>query len=148
MNLHRRCIAVRQGRVEAVWPVGRLPDLLAASDFVVIAAPHTPQTEKLFRRPQLQQMKPTAYLINIGRGAIVDLSALVAALEAGELAGAGLDVFEHEPNVPSDYLELPNVVLSPHVAGYSEEASQQLRTSAVRTIADYLTGKPAVNVVN
>ena len=73
---------------------------------------------------------------------------LAAGLRERKLSGAGLDVFEHEPAVPDEYLDLPNVVLSPHVAWYSEEASQQLRTSAVRTIADFLTGKPAVNVVN
>src|SRR5262249_935025 len=83
--------------IAALWPVERLPDLLAQSDFVVIAAPHTPQTERLFRRPQFRQMKPTASLINIGRGAIVDLADLTAALQAGEIAGAGLDVFQGDP---------------------------------------------------
>ena len=85
------------GGVEALWRPERLPDLLGESDFVVIAAPHTPETEKLFRRPQFRQMKRSGYLINIGRGAIVDLADLTAALEAGELAGAALDVFETEP---------------------------------------------------
>src|SRR5262249_5799906 len=72
----------------ALWGLDRLPDLLRESDFVVIAAPHTPETVKLFRRAQLRQMKPTAYLINIGRGAIVDLGDLVAALRAAEIGGA------------------------------------------------------------
>ena len=88
--------------VAALWRLDRLPDLLGESDFVVIAAPHTPETVKLFRRAQFRQMKPTAYLINIGRGAIVDLGDLVAALRAAEIAGAGLDVFETEP-LPPDH---------------------------------------------
>src|SRR5205085_11190158 len=107
--------------VEALWPVERLPDLLAAADFVVIAAPHTPRTAKMFRREQFRRMKPTAYLINIGRGAIVDLADLTAALQAGEIAGAGLDVFETEP-LPADHPLWgmgQRVILTPHVAGYS-----------------------------
>src|SRR5262249_52380603 len=83
--------------VERVWPPEQMHELLAISDFVVIAAPHTPKTAKLFRREQFQQMKQTAYLINIGRGAIVDLGDLVEAIRADEIAGAGLDVFEVEP---------------------------------------------------
>lgn len=88
--------------VEALWPVDRLPDLLACSDYVVIAAPDTPATDKLFRRPQMARMKRTAYLVNVGRGAIVDLADLVEALRAGEIAGAALDVFEAEP-LPADH---------------------------------------------
>ncbi|OAI46137.1 dehydrogenase [Planctomycetaceae bacterium SCGC AG-212-F19] len=112
--------------VAAVWAPGRLPVLLAASDFVVIAAPHTPQTFKMFRRAQLQLMKPTAYLINIGRGAIVDLADLTAALQAKEIAGAGLDVFETEP-LPADHplWKMPNVILTPHVAGYSPRIAER-----------------------
>ena len=76
--------------VESLWPVERLPDLLAESDFVAIAAPHTPETFKMFRREQFGQMKSTAYLINIGRGVIVDLADLTAALQSQEIAGAAL----------------------------------------------------------
>jgi phosphoglycerate dehydrogenase-like enzyme len=79
--------------VAALWKPERLRELLAESDFVVIAAPHTPQTARMIRREQLRQMKKSAYLINIGRGAIVDLADLTAALQAQEIAGAALDVF-------------------------------------------------------
>src|SRR5262249_23585874 len=97
--------------VAALWKTDRLPDLLAASDFVVIAAPHTPQTVKLFRRAQFRQMKPTAYLINIGRGLIVDLPDLTSALQAREIPGAGLDVFETEPLPPDHPLwRMKNVI--------------------------------------
>jgi phosphoglycerate dehydrogenase-like enzyme len=112
--------------VSGVWKPGRLPVLLAVSDFVVICAPHTPDTAKMFRRDQFQLMKPTAYLINIGRGAIVDLSDLTASLEAGEIAGAGLDVFETEP-LPAEHplWKMPNVILTPHVAGYSPRIAER-----------------------
>jgi phosphoglycerate dehydrogenase-like enzyme len=112
--------------VAAVWKPNRLPVMLAASDVVVVAAPHTPDTEKMFRRAQFQLMKPTAYFINIGRGAIVDLADLTAALQAKEIAGAGLDVYETEP-LPADHplWKLPNVILTPHVAGYSPRIAER-----------------------
>src|SRR5262249_22840343 len=80
------------GAVDEIWPSDRLPELLAQSDFVVVAAPHTPETVKLFRSEKFARMKRTAYFINIGRGAIVDLADLAAALKAGTIAGAALDV--------------------------------------------------------
>src|SRR5262249_18268985 len=90
------------GVIPEVWKPQRLNELLAASDFVVISAPHTPETFKLFRRPQFEQMRRDAYLINIGRGAIVDLTDLTEALRERRIAGAGLDVFETEP-LPVDH---------------------------------------------
>ncbi|MEX2120525.1 MAG: D-2-hydroxyacid dehydrogenase [Pirellulales bacterium] len=136
-------------RVAALWPAERLGELLAESDFVAIAAPHTPATEKLFRRPQLRQMKRTAYLINIGRGAIVDLSDLVAALEAGELAGAGLDVFEIEPLPPDHPLwRMPNVIITPHVAGQSPRIAERHLGVLLDNIRRFIRGEALVNVVN
>ena len=87
--------------VDALWGIDRLDDLLAESDFVVSCVPHTPETFKLINADQFKQMKKTGYLINISRGVVVDLAALTAALEAGEIAGAGLDVFETEPFPPT-----------------------------------------------
>jgi phosphoglycerate dehydrogenase-like enzyme len=135
--------------VEALWPVTRLPNLLAASDFVVIAAPHTPQTVKLFRRPQFRQMKRTAYLINIGRGAIVDLADLVESLRAGEIAGAGLDVFETEP-LPAEHplWRLDNVILTPHVAGYSPRIAERHLAVLLDNLGRFRRGEPLRNVVN
>jgi phosphoglycerate dehydrogenase-like enzyme len=135
--------------VEALWPVTRLPDLLAASDFVVIAAPHTPQTVKLFRRPQFRQMKRTAYLINIGRGAIVDLADLVESLRAGEIAGAGLDVFETEP-LPAEHplWRMDNVILTPHVAGYSPRIAERHLAMLLDNLGRFRRGEPLRNVVN
>jgi phosphoglycerate dehydrogenase-like enzyme len=151
-----RVLAVDPVRTEApvgvttLWPVEQLPDLLAASDFVVIAAPHTPQTEKMFRRPQFRQMRRTAYLINIGRGAIVDLADLTAALEAGEIAGAGLDVFETEP-LPADHPLWrmgERVILTPHVAGYSPRIAERHLAVLLENVRRFGAGEPLTNIVN
>jgi phosphoglycerate dehydrogenase-like enzyme len=137
-------------RVEALWRPERLPELLGESDFVVIAAPHTPETEKLFRRPQFRQMKRSAYLINIGRGAIVDLTDLTAALEAGDLAGAALDVFETEP-LPADHplWGMGNrVILTPHVAGYSPRIAERHLAVLLDNVGRFVRGEGLVNAVD
>jgi phosphoglycerate dehydrogenase-like enzyme len=135
--------------VTALWKPDRLPDLLAASDYVVIAAPHTPETVKLFRRQQFQQMKRSAYLINIGRGVIVDLADLTAALRAGEIAGAGLDVFETEP-LPADHplWRMDDVILTPHVAGYSPRIAERHLRVLLDNIGRFRRGEPLRNVVD
>jgi phosphoglycerate dehydrogenase-like enzyme len=135
--------------VAALWPSERLPDLLAAADFVVIAAPHTPDTVKLFRRPQFQRMKRTACLINIGRGAIVDLADLVAALEAGEIAGAGLDVYEIEP-LPAGHplWRQPNVILTPHIAGVSPRIAGRHLAALLENVRRFAQGEPLQNVAD
>jgi D-3-phosphoglycerate dehydrogenase / 2-oxoglutarate reductase len=125
-----------------------LRPLLESADLISLHLPLSEQTHHLINHETISWMQRQPILINVSRGGLIDSGALAAGLRERKLSGAGLDVFEHEPAVPDEYLDLPNVVLSPHVAWYSEEASQQLRTSAVRTIADFLTGKPAVNVVN
>jgi phosphoglycerate dehydrogenase-like enzyme len=135
--------------VEALWRPERLADLLGQSDFVVIAAPHTPRTEKLFRRPQFRQMKRDGYLINVGRGAIVDLADLAAALEAKEIAGAALDVFETEP-LPADHplWRFENVILTPHVAGYSPRIAERHLGLLLDNVRRFVAGEPLQNVVN
>jgi phosphoglycerate dehydrogenase-like enzyme len=134
-------------QVESLRPVEELPQLLAASDFVAIAAPHTPETVKMFAREQFQQMKPTAYLINIGRGVIVDLAALTAALQAGEIAGAALDVYETEP-LPAEHplWKMPGTILTPHVAGYSPRIAERHLGVVLENVRRFTAGEPLINV--
>lgn len=135
--------------VERVDAIDDLPDLLAASDFVVIAAPHTPETLGWFDARTLAMMKPTAYLINIGRGAIVALDALVAALQAGSIQGAALDVFEVEPLPPSHPLwTFPNVILTPHTAGYSPVVAIRHLETLAENVGRFVRGEALLNQVD
>lgn len=132
-----------------VWPVERLPELLFQADFVVVAAPHTPETVKLFRAEQFRRMKPTAYLINIGRGAIVDLADLTAALERGEIAGAALDVFEVEP-LPADHplWNFENVLITPHVAAASPRIAERHTQTLLENVRRFARGEEPLNLVD
>ncbi|MFO0928955.1 MAG: D-2-hydroxyacid dehydrogenase [Gemmataceae bacterium] len=133
-----------------LWPADRLDNLLAESDFVVIAAPHTPETAGMFGRAQFQRMKRTAYLINIGRGAIVRLADLAAAIDAGEIAGAALDVFETEPLPPDSPLWKmgEKVIITPHVAGYSPRIAERHLAVVVENVGRFVRGEPLLNVVD
>ena len=137
----------RGGR--GVEGMDRLPELLAGSDFVVIAAPHTPETARLFDAATLAHLRPSSYLINIGRGAIVVLDDLVAALRAGRLAGAALDVYEVEP-LPADHplWDFPNVILTPHTAGYSPAIAPRHLATLVDNVRRFVRGEPLANVVD
>jgi phosphoglycerate dehydrogenase-like enzyme len=123
-------------------------ELLKESDYVVIAAPHTPQTEGSFGMAQLAMMKPTAYFINIGRGAIVKLDDLCAALDRKLIAGAALDVYEKEP-LPAEHplWAYPNVILTPHIAGYSPRIAQRHLAVLVDNVSRHATGEPLRNIV-
>jgi len=131
-----------------VWPPERLPELLRLSDYICIAAPHTPETQHLIRRPQLRQMRPTAWLLNVGRGSIVALEDLTQALHAGELAGAALDVLEVEP-LPADHplWTLPNVILTPHVAAADIQVPQRHLQLLLENVRRFSTGQPLLNIV-
>jgi phosphoglycerate dehydrogenase-like enzyme len=135
--------------LESVWPVERLHELLAACDYVVIAAPHTPETEKLFMRPTIRQMKRSGVLINIGRGAIVDLTDLTAALQAGEIAGAALDVCEIEP-LPANHplWSMPNVIITPHVAAASPRVAERHLETLLENIRRFVRGEPPATIVD
>ena len=131
------------------YPPGALHQMLSECDYVVIAVPSTSETAHLIGEPELQAMKPTAYLVNIARGAIVDEAALVHALREGWIAGAGLDVFEQEP-LPADspLWDLESVLISPHVAGFTPHYDQRAAALFVGNLGRYLSGEPLLNRVN
>jgi D-3-phosphoglycerate dehydrogenase len=130
--------------------VADLDAALPCADVVTLHCPKTTETTDLFDAARLARMKPTAYLINTARGGIVNEAALHAALDSGQLAGAGIDVFASEPP-PADHplLRLPNVICAPHVAGVTREALQRMGIEAVRNILGVLDGAPnRAHVVN
>jgi phosphoglycerate dehydrogenase-like enzyme len=135
--------------VDLVEGMDALPDLLAESDFVVIAAPQTPETVGLFDARMIARMKSSGILINIGRGAIVVLADLVEALRGGAIAGAALDVYEVEP-LPKDHplWDFPNVILTPHTAGYSPVIARRHLETLVENVARFVRGEPLLNVVD
>ena len=135
--------------VEKVSGMDELGPLLAWSDFAVIAAPQTPETTGLFAASTLAHLRPTSYLINIGRGAIVVLDDLVAALRARRLAGAALDVFEVEP-LPADHplWDFPNVIITPHTAGYAPVIAARHLATLVENVRRFARSEPLTNVVD
>ena len=126
-----------------------LDELAADSDYVSINAPSTPATQGLVGRDFLRRMKPTAYLFNAARGAIVDQEALLDALREGWIGGAGIDVFVPE-HLPRDHplLAQPNLVATPHVAFFSEESVLELELKAAENVAAVLSGRRPTYVVN
>ncbi len=135
--------------VERVLPPEGLDEVLMESDVVVIALPLTPQTRGLIGERELRLMKPTAFLINVGRGPIVQERALIRALREGWIAGAALDVFEQEP-LPADspLYDLENVILTPHVAGTSPRYMDRAIPLFCENLGRYLRGEPLLNVVD
>lgn len=135
--------------VEALWGMDRLDDVLQASDLIFLACPHTPETDKLINTRTLKLMKRTAFLVNTARGKIVDEIALVDALKRGEIAGAGLDVFEKEPlPMDSPLWNLENVILTPHAAGGSPNRDQRTIDFFCQNLKRYLSGEKLYNEVD
>ena len=135
--------------VDQLSSLDGLDQLLAESDFVVIAAPHTPETEGMFSTREFKQMKAGSYLINIGRGVIVKLDALVSALESGHIAGAALDVFETEP-LPSSHplWAMQNVIITPHVAACSPHIATRHFETLSHNVQQFAAGQPLKNVAD
>ncbi len=132
-----------------VLPVESLDDLLAASDFVSLHVPATPDNYYMIGKSQLEKMKRTAYLINTARGTVVDEKALVAALEQKVIAGAALDVFECEPPARDNPLfSLANVVVSPHMSAHSEEGLIRMATVVSKGVLDVLNGRVPEHIAN
>ncbi|HEY0981791.1 D-2-hydroxyacid dehydrogenase [Schlesneria sp.] len=137
------------GVLDDVWPVERLPDLLQVADYVVVAAPLTPVTRGLIRRPQLRMMKKSAVLINVGRGPIVDLDDLIQSLQAHEIGGAALDVTDPEP-LPADHplWTMSNVIITPHVAAASPKIAERHLETLLENIRLFVQGKPPATQVD
>lgn len=122
-------------------------DVLKEADVVSVHVPLLPSTTHLINAERLAMMKPTAILINTSRGPVVDEVALVAALKAGTIRGAGLDVFENEPALASGLADLPNAVITPHIASASEETRAAMSRIVAENVLDFLAGKEPRNVV-
>lgn len=135
--------------VAETWGMDRLPDLLAESDVVVVSAPYTTESHHLLGAEQLALMKPSAYLIVVSRGGIVEEGALAEALYAGKIAGAGLDVTEVEPLSPESPLwDAPNTIITPHTAGDSTEKERRCVEVLRDNLVLYAAGEPLKNLVD
>jgi phosphoglycerate dehydrogenase-like enzyme len=151
-GVHVRSVG-RRGRVDPelgwVAPVSELASLLPAADFVILVLPLTSQTHLLVGPGELAQMRQDAWLINLGRGTLVDEAALISALRRGEIGGAALDVFADEPlSAGSPLWELPNVIVSPHMSGDFQGWEGALADLFLRQLSRYRSGQPLVNIVD
>lgn len=126
-----------------------LNELLRISDYITVHTPLNSETRNLIDAERLTLVKPTAFIINTARGAMIDQDALAGALEAGRIAGAGVDVFDPEPPTATlRLLSAPNVVLSPHVGGVTRETLVRIAVAAASNISEYLAGAPLAGVVS
>jgi phosphoglycerate dehydrogenase-like enzyme len=126
-----------------------LPDLLGESDFIVLAAPLTPETEEMINAETLAMVKPGAWLINVARGRLVDEAALVRSLRDGALGGAILDTFRDEPLAPTSvFYDLPNVIVTPHTAWSSGRVLDRSVDLFCENLRRFAAGEPLLNVVD
>ena len=125
-----------------------LDELLAQSDFVTIHMPKTPETTGMIGDEQFATMKPTAFIVNVARGGLIDEAALHRALTAGTIAGAGLDVFVNEPPVGSPLLALPNIVVTPHLGASTDEAQEKAGVAVAKSVLLALSGELVPDAVN
>ena len=155
-SLGMRVIAVREhpekgtpDGVNQVFTLSELDQLLSQSDFVVLAAPLLAATERLINADRLARMKPSAYLINVGRGPQVDQAALIEALRTRQIAGAALDVFAREP-LPADspLWDLENLLITPHTAGLTSKLWQRHYELFSENLRRYTSGEPLLYVVD
>lgn len=135
--------------VDKLYPPAELPQLLGESDYVVIATPLTQETTGLIGTKEFAAMKPSAYIINIGRGGLIDEAALLLALDEKRIAGAGLDVTATEPLPPDSPLwDYENVIITPHVSGGMEDYVQHATDLFCKNLERYISGKRMLNVIN
>lgn len=141
-----RLPAAREAALGAAYR--RLDDLLEESDFVSVNAALTPETVHLIGRPQLELMRRSAFLVNTARGPIVDERALADALRDGRIAGAALDVYEREPTVEPGLVELPNVVLTPHIGSAALDTRMRIAAIVAENVAAVVEGRRPPNLYN
>ena len=135
--------------MDEMFPLERRLEMIAASDDLLLAMPHTPDTHRLMGEAELGAMKPQSVLINIGRGSTVDEQALVRALEGGRLRGAALDVFETEPLPPEHaFWRLGNVFISPHCADRTPTWMADAVELFSRNLGRFEKGEPLLNIVD
>lgn len=125
-----------------------LNELLDRADVVSLHVPLTPRTRSLIDARTIRRLREGTVLVNTSRGEIVDQTALVEALRDGHLGGAALDVFEQEPPKDPELFALSNVILSPHIAGFSAESIRELTMQAIESVVDVLAGRTAAGIVN
>ena len=123
-------------------------EVLRESDFLCVHVPLTPETRQMFGEAQFRKMKPTAIFINMARGPVHDEAALVRALREGWIAGAGLDVYEHEPKISPELLQTPNTLLLPHLGSATIETRRRMSIMAAENLLSLLEGRPCPNIVN
>lgn len=145
---HNRKRVTRAIERELNTSFATLDDLLGQSDFVVLQVPYSARTHHMIGAPELGKMKRTAVLINSTRGGVVDDAALIEALKNGTIRAAGLDVFENEPKLNPGFLELDNVVLTPHVGSSTEDTRRAMAMTAAKNAVAALTGGAPPNLIN
>jgi D-2-hydroxyacid dehydrogenase (NADP+) len=139
----------RDPNVDVMLPPDGLHELLRQSDFVVDLLPHTKETENVIGEAELRLMKPTAFIINVGRGSTIDLEALMHALKEGWIAGAALDALPTDPGPPPEaLLELKNVIVTPHVSGQRADYKELLNRQFLQNLRRYLRGQELLNIAD
>jgi phosphoglycerate dehydrogenase-like enzyme len=142
-------LSAGDGDVTRVYGYGQKMEMIAQCDYVVAAAPLTPETKGLLGAPEFSAMKKTAIVMNVGRGPVIDEPALIQALQAGEIAGAALDVFEEEP-LPEDspFYRMENVLMSAHSADHTPDWLDQAMVFFYKNLELFRTGEQLLNVVD
>jgi len=155
-EIAQRCVAMNSTvayhsrKPVADVPYRHYPDLVKLardSDFLIVIIPATPQTAKIVSKDVIEALGPKGILVNVARGAVVDQDALIAALEAGTLGGAGLDVFADEPRVPEAFFALENVVLQPHVGSATFETRRAMSQLVLDNLDAHFAGKPLLTEI-
>jgi len=148
LALEKRRIC-RPTYVDEILGLEDLDYLLRESDYLIITVPLTRETHHMIGEEELKLMKPSAYIINVSRGAVIDNTSLIKALREGWISGAGLDVFEEEPlSENSDFWKLENTVITPHISGSTPRYAERVVEIFCKNLVRYLDGKPLINVID